>query len=70
MPFIHPKGMIVWNRLIAFLAQNCTREAGYVEIKTPQLMSQELWERSGHWDITAKTCTPLTSKSATLRLSR
>lgn len=48
MPFILPKGMIIWNRLIDFWREIHTK-AGYVEIKTPQLMSQELWERSGHW---------------------
>jgi threonyl-tRNA synthetase len=48
MPFIHAKGMIVWNRLLDFWRQIHTK-AGYIEIKTPQLMSQELWERSGHW---------------------
>lgn len=48
MPFIHPKGMIVWNKLIEFWRQLHT-EAGYIEIKTPQLMSQQLWETSGHW---------------------
>jgi threonyl-tRNA synthetase len=49
MPFIHPKGMIIWNRLIDFL-RTLQQKAGYVEIKTPQLMSRELWQRSGHWD--------------------
>jgi threonyl-tRNA synthetase len=48
MPFIHPKGMVVWNRLLDFW-RSMHAKAGYVEIKTPQLMSQELWERSGHW---------------------
>ena len=48
MPFIHPKGMIVWNRLIQFWREVHDR-AGYVEIKTPQLLSQSLWETSGHW---------------------
>jgi threonyl-tRNA synthetase len=48
MPFIQPKGMIVWNRLLDFWRQMHSR-AGYIEIKTPQIMSQELWERSGHW---------------------
>jgi len=48
MPFIHPKGMVVWNRLIDFW-RTLHKEAGYQEIKTPQLMSQELWEMSGHW---------------------
>jgi len=48
MPFIHPHGMIVWNRLIDFWRMLHTK-ANYLEIKTPQLMSQQLWETSGHW---------------------
>lgn len=48
MPFIHPKGMIVWNHLLEFW-RNLHKKAGYVEIKTPQLMTQQLWETSGHW---------------------
>jgi threonyl-tRNA synthetase len=48
MPFIHPKGMIVWNRLLEYWRE-CHKKAGYVEIKTPSLMIKELWERSGHW---------------------
>lgn len=49
MPFIHPKGMIVWNQLIRFW-RIMHEKAGYEEIKTPQIMSQELWETSGHWE--------------------
>lgn len=49
MPFIHPKGMIVWNRLI-HLWRVMHEKAGYEEIKTPQIMSQDLWETSGHWE--------------------
>jgi threonyl-tRNA synthetase len=48
MPFIHPKGMILWNHLIGFLRQ-LHEKASYVEIKTPQILSQTLWETSGHW---------------------
>jgi threonyl-tRNA synthetase len=48
MPFIHPKGLIVWNELLAFIRQMLDR-AEYIEIKTPTLLSRELWERSGHW---------------------
>jgi threonyl-tRNA synthetase len=48
MPFIHPRGLIIWNRLLAFLRE-CQLDAGYVEIKTPSMMSRELWETSGHW---------------------
>lgn len=48
MPFIHPKGIIVWNQLIAYIRE-CQERDGYIEIKTPTLMTRELWERSGHW---------------------
>lgn len=48
MPFIHPKGLIVWNQLIGFIRE-CHEKAGYVEIKTPSMMIRDLWERSGHW---------------------
>jgi len=48
MPFIHPHGLIIWNRLLEFLRE-CLKEANYKEIKTPMMMSKELWERSGHW---------------------
>jgi threonyl-tRNA synthetase len=48
MPFIHPRGLIIWNRLIDFL-RGILSNSGYVEIKTPTMLSKELWECSGHW---------------------
>lgn len=48
MPFILPKGMLVWNTLLDFW-RSCHKEAGYEEIKTPSMMTRELWEVSGHW---------------------
>lgn len=48
MPFIHPKGMIVWNQLLSYIRE-CLSRNGYVEIKTPTMMTRELWETSGHW---------------------
>lgn len=48
MPFIHPKGLIIWNQLVAYLRE-CLTKHGYVEIKTPTMMTRELWEISGHW---------------------
>ncbi|KAK5583325.1 hypothetical protein RB653_004917, partial [Dictyostelium firmibasis] len=45
IPFIYPKGMIICNRLVDFL-RDLMLSSGYDEIKTPQLMNQELWERS------------------------
>ncbi len=48
LPFIHPKGMIIWNRLID-LWRDLHTAAGYAEIKTPSILTRELWETSGHW---------------------
>lgn len=48
-PFFHPKGMILRNELEAFWREE-HRRAGYQEIRTPTILSQELWQKSGHWD--------------------
>lgn len=48
MAFMHPKGMIMWKALLTFW-EECHRRAGYEQIKTPQMLRRELWERSGHW---------------------
>ncbi len=49
MPFIHPKGMVVWNTLLDYWREE-HRTAGYVEVKTPIILRRFLWERSGHWE--------------------
>lgn len=48
-PFWHPKGMILWNLLYDWWKEEHNK-AGYVEIKTPIILSRHLWEESGHWD--------------------
>ncbi|MEZ5315261.1 MAG: threonine--tRNA ligase [Chlamydiales bacterium] len=48
MPLIHPKGLLIWTALLDYWRE-LHEKAGYFEIKTPLMMSQELWERSGHW---------------------
>lgn len=48
-PFWHPKGMILYN----LVADHCRQEhlrAGYDEVKTPIILNEDLWHRSGHWD--------------------
>jgi len=49
MPFFHPKGMEIWNVLLDYWREE-HRKAGYVETKTPIMLNQNLWEKSGHWD--------------------
>ena len=49
MPFFHPKGMIIFNELTN-LMRTLYKKFDYNEIKTPIMLSRELWERSGHWE--------------------
>ena len=46
--FWHPNGFIIWRQLEAYMRRKLDA-AGYVEIKTPQLMDARQWEKSGHW---------------------
>ncbi|MCP4114813.1 MAG: threonine--tRNA ligase [Desulfobacteraceae bacterium] len=49
MPFFHAKGMDMWNSLLDYWRDE-HRAAGYVETKTPVMLSRHLWEKSGHWE--------------------
>jgi threonyl-tRNA synthetase len=46
--FWHPDGWTVY-RLIEDYVRARIKADGYVEVKTPFIMPQGLWERSGHW---------------------
>lgn len=48
-PFFLPKGMVLRNILEDFWRKK-HMENGYVEIKSPMILNEELWHRSGHWD--------------------
>ena len=48
MPFYLPKGQMIRNELEAFLRE-IQKEYNYQEVRTPFMMNQEVWERSGHW---------------------
>jgi threonyl-tRNA synthetase len=48
-PFWHPNGLFLFNKLLEFWRDE-HRAAGYVEVKTPIILSRHLWEESGHWD--------------------
>jgi threonyl-tRNA synthetase len=49
MVFWHPKGWAVWRALESYMRRRLDA-AGYVEVKTPQLIDRKLWEESGHWE--------------------
>jgi threonyl-tRNA synthetase len=46
--FWHPKGYLIWQQLEAYMRRRLDA-AGYVEVKTPQIMDARQWEQSGHW---------------------
>jgi len=46
--FWHPKGYFIWRELERYMRRQLDK-AGYDEIKTPQLMDVNQWEKSGHW---------------------
>jgi threonyl-tRNA synthetase len=48
-PFWHAKGAVIYNELADFIRAECRRR-GYVEVRTPTILNEELWRRSGHWD--------------------
>jgi len=46
--FWHPKGYTIWLALESYIRHRLDG-AGYVEVKTPQLLNSTFWEQSGHW---------------------
>lgn len=47
-PFFHPKGRTVVNELIGYM-RKIQKAMGYSETSTPIILSDELWQRSGHY---------------------
>jgi threonyl-tRNA synthetase len=49
MVFWHQKGLTIWRAIEAYMRRRLAA-AGYIEVRTPQVLDKRLWERSGHWD--------------------
>jgi len=49
MVFWHPKGWVLWQVIEAYMRRRL-EAAGYVEVKTPQVLDRKFWEASGHWE--------------------
>lgn len=49
MAFWHPNGWTVWRSLEDYMRRRLDG-AGYVEVRTPQVVDRALWEQSGHWE--------------------
>jgi threonyl-tRNA synthetase len=47
--FWHPKGWTLYRTIENYLRRRLD-SAGYLEVKSPQLLDRGLWEASGHWE--------------------
>ncbi|MDH4050307.1 MAG: threonine--tRNA ligase [Rubrivivax sp.] len=46
--FWHPKGWTLWQQVEQYM-RAVYRDNGYQEVKGPQILDQQLWEKTGHW---------------------
>ncbi|MGV2288236.1 threonine--tRNA ligase [Trinickia sp. YCB016] len=49
MIFWHPRGTALF-RVVEDYVRDRMRQAGFLEVRTPQLLANSLWEQSGHWE--------------------
>lgn len=49
IPFYHPKGALLYETLIGYWRKEHAKE-GYQEIRTPTVLREELWKKSGHYE--------------------
>jgi len=61
MVFWHANGWTL-NRTVRNYIRERLAENNYKEINTPQVVDRSLWEKSGHWISTVKTCSRLVMK--------
>ena len=47
--FWHARGWTIWQEVEQYM-RRVYREHGYQEVKGPQLLDRNLWEKTGHWD--------------------
>ncbi len=47
--FWHPAGHTLWREVERYM-RGKLETAGYLEVKSPQLLDRSLWEKTGHWD--------------------
>jgi threonyl-tRNA synthetase len=65
--FWHPKGWTVYRQIEAYVRRRLDA-AGYVEVRTPQLLDRTLWEASGHWEKFGEHMFTLEAEHKTLAL--
>src|SRR5690606_39388751 len=47
-PFFLPRGTVLFNQLVDYM-RSLLRRRGYHEVKTPLVLSEQLWHTSGHY---------------------
>ncbi|MEM7021393.1 MAG: threonine--tRNA ligase [Pseudomonadota bacterium] len=65
--FWHPKGWVIYREAEDYIRRRLD-QAGYQEIRTPQLVDRTLWETSGHWEKFGEHMFTLESEHKTLAL--
>ena len=65
--FWHPKGWTVYRQIESYVRRRLDA-AGYVEVRTPQLLDRALWEASGHWEKFGEHMFALEAEHKTLAL--
>jgi threonyl-tRNA synthetase len=65
--FWHPKGQRLWRTLETAMRE-LQDKRGYQEVSTPILVSQKLWEQSGHWDHYSDNMFKMESEEQTFSL--
>src|ERR1041384_2063888 len=48
-PFFHPKGTVIYNRLVQYI-RSLYERYGYSEVVTPLIYKTDLWKTSGHYE--------------------
>ena len=49
MVFWHDKGATLWREVESYVRRQL-KKANYLEVKTPLLINNKIWQKSGHWD--------------------
>jgi threonyl-tRNA synthetase len=65
--FWHPKGWTVFREIEGYVRRRLDA-AGYLEVRTPQLLDRALWEASGHWEKFGQHMFALEAEHKTLAL--
>jgi len=47
--FWHPRGKFIYDKIVGFMRRE-NEKRGYQHVRTPIVMSSELWKKSGHYD--------------------